>query len=381
MAPPVTAEILTIMESSRWAEVLEQIKRHDFCHLPAYNRLAEISGHGRAIMFVYREGDHVLAFPLLLRSVDSTVSPDLEGKWEDMTSVYGYAGPLASSSDVPGDVCSHFMAWVTEHLREHRIVSALSRMHPLLTEQASILRGFGVVSPIGWTLSVDLTLPEEEQTVAYRRNHRQDIKHLRAMGVTCDEVGPERLGEFVEIYYENMNRVRASADYYFSADYFEHLYDDLPGVTHLFMCQHEGRAVAAGIFTICKGICQWYLSGSRSDFDGPPPTKLMFDDARRWARACGAHTLHLGGGVGGSRDSLYHFKRGFTQREHVYSIWKYVANQPVYDDLSKAMCQAHGIAPEDGYFPLYRHPAFQMAAAGSAAGNHQHEDEQIHHGD
>ncbi len=359
-------EILTIDDAGRWAEVLDRIGRHDFCHLPAYNRLAEISGHGRALMFTYGDGEHVLAFPLLFRAIDHA---DQVGEpWEDVTSVYGYVGPLATPGITP-DISTRFMYLVTDYLRQHRVVSALSRMHPLLPEQAALLSGFGIVAPVGWTLSLDLSLPEDEQIATYRRNHRQDIRRLREMGVTCEEVGPEHLREFVDIYYENMNRVGASSAYYFSFDYFRRLYLDMPGVTHLFVCQHSGEAIAAGIFTICHDICQWYLSGSRSRFDGPPPTKLMFDDARRWARACGARILHLGGGVGGSRDSLYHFKRGFTQREHVYSIWKYIANQSAYDDLTKAMCDRHGIIPSDGYFPLYRHPAFQHAGERATIGS------------
>jgi hypothetical protein len=368
MALTSSAQVLSVADSDRWAEVLERMAAHDFCHLPAYSRLAEMSGHGRAVMFVYQEGEHTLAFPLLFRQIEDGQGHIGGGPWTDVTSVYGYAGPLATGEQIPEDVAGRFMAWVTDCFREQRAVSALSRMHPLLSQQTSILSGFGEIAPVGWTLSVDLTAPEEEQTRSYRRNHRQDIKRLRSMGVTCEEVGTERVDEFVDIYYENMDRVGASSEYYFSRDYFRRLFGDMPGVTHLFMCHHEGRAIAAGIFTICSGICQWYLSGSRSDFSGPPPTKLMFDDARHWARASGAHVLHLGGGVGGSRDSLYHFKRGFTQREHVYSIWKCVANQQAYDELSRLMCEIHGLAPADGYFPLYRHPAFQQVAARAEGG-------------
>jgi len=364
MAAVGTAEILTISESSRWAEVLEEIGAHDFCHLSAYSRLAETSGHGRAAVFVYREGDHLLAFPLLFRRIEDEVALGSGERWNDVTSVYGYAGPLTKHREVPTDVCQRFMAWITGHFREQQVVSALSRMHPLFPEQAQLLRASGAVAEVGWTLSTDLTLGEEEQVATYRRNHRQDIKRLLSMGVMCGEVELDRVDEFVDIYYENMDRVGASPEYYFSREHFRHLLADMPGVTYLFMCHHQGRAIAAGIFTICCGICQWYLSGSRSDFDGPPPTKLMFDEARRWAKAKGARILHLGGGVGGSRDSLYHFKRGFTQREHVYSIWKCVVNQPVYDELSRAMCERHGVCPDDGYFPLYRHPAFQRPGGG-----------------
>ncbi len=359
MVPLRQIEVLSSEDRSHWAEVLEAIGRHDFCHLPSYNRLAELSGHGLARMFAYREGDYLMAFPVLFREIDIASASRQGGPWSDVTSVYGYAGPIANRSDIPEEISARFMGLVHDYFGEHRVVSAVSRMHPLL-DQSPILDGFGEVAPVGWTLSVDLTAPEEEQQAAYRRNHRQDIKRLRSMGVTCEEVGVERLDVFVEMYYENMDRVKASQEYYFSRSYFEHLLTDMPGVVHLFMCHHEGVPVAGSIFTLCRGIVQWYLSGSRSGFEGPPPTKLMFDVARRWANEQGAHTLHLGGGVGGSRDSLYHFKRGFTQREHVYSIWRHVVNSQVYGEFTRAMSEAAGVRPEDGYFPLYRHPLFRQ---------------------
>lgn len=355
-------EVLTTSDASRWSEVLDQIGRHDFCHLHSYSRLAELSGHGRARMFVYRSGEHLLAFPLLLRDIDVTEVPGIQGTLRDVTSVYGYAGPLANRSDVSEDVSTRFMGSIDDYFREHRVVSALSRMHPLL-DQGPILDRLGKAVPVGCTLSVDLLLPEAEQFSAYRRNHRQDIKRLRAMGVTCAEVGLERLEDFVAMYHDNMDRVKAATRYYFSRSYFEHLLADMGDVSHLFMCLHDGRPVAGSIFTLCQGFVQWHLSGSRTDFDGPPPTKLIFDVARRWAKERGAHTLHLGGGVGGSKDSLYHFKRGFTRREHVYSIWRHIADPDVYAELTRVMSELSGLEPDDGFFPLYRHPIFEQALA------------------
>ncbi len=363
MACPREPEILSVHDESRWAEVLEEIGRHDFCHLHSYSKLAELSGHGRAQMFAYRAGDYVLAFPLLVRHIEVGHIAGLGDGLHDVTSVYGYAGPIANSRAIPEHVSARFLGAIDEHFRAHRVVSAMSRMHPLL-EQSAILHGLGEVVPVGWTLSVDLSLPDEQQLSAYRRNHRQDIKRLRSMGVRCEEVGVERLDDFVEMYYENMGRVHASRAYYFDRSYFEHLLTEMRGVAHLFMCHYEGAPIAGSIFTLCRGIVQWHLSGSRADFAGPPPTKLIFEVARGWAKEQGAHTLHLGGGVGGSRDSLYHFKRGFTKREHVYSIWRHVVDEDAYDELTRLISQAAGVRPDDGFFPLYRHPLFEEILSG-----------------
>jgi Acetyltransferase (GNAT) domain len=353
-------DVLTSADGSRWDEVLQQVGSYDFCHLAEYNRLAERCGQGQSRMLVRREGDHAIAFPLLLRDVPLGVGA--EGGWKDVTSVYGYAGPLATTTALSEGMRARFASFAMDFFRQHRVVSALSRLHPLL-HQAPLLSGWGEVVPIGWTLSVDLTAPEEEQWNAYRRNHRQDIRRLRSMGVTCEQAGLECLDAFIEMYYDTMDRVGAARDYYFGREYFAQLLADMPGVAHLYVCRDGGLPVAGGIFTICQRLVQWYLSGSRPDYDGPPPTKLMFDVARRWAIDQGAHTLHLGGGVGGRRDSLYHFKRGFTHREHTYALWRCIVDENVYAGLVRSSCQEAGCLPDDSYFPRYRHPALRGGEA------------------
>ena len=361
MAQSSRQEILTSADRSRWQEALDRIGQCDFCHLPSYNELAELSGQGRARLLVFEKADCLIVFPILLREIEGPAAASVGEGWRDVTSVYGYAGPVASCAPIPDHVRRDFVGFVGEFFRDQRVVAAFSRLHPLL-EQISILGGYGERVSVGPTLSIDLTLPVEQQWRAYRRNHRQDIRRLQSMGVTCKDAGAGDLDDFVAMYYDTMDRVGAAPDYYFSRSYFEHLLTDMPEVARLFMCRHDGLPIAGGIFTICRGIVQWYLSGSRTGFPGPPPTKLVLDFARRWASGLGAHTLHLGGGVGGTRDSLFHFKRGFAQREHEYALWRLVVNQEVYAELSRTMLARYGRVPDDGFFPRYRHPAFSSRA-------------------
>jgi hypothetical protein len=354
-------DVLTTADQSHWYEVLDRVGHYDFCHVPTFSRLAEQCGQGEARLLVFREGDFVMAFPLLVREIE-TASPHLAGAWQDVTSVYGYAGPLASSPYLSEETRARCCGFIEDFFHEHRVVSALTRLHPLL-EQAPLLEGYGEVVPVGWTLSLDLRQSEEEQRSCYRRNHRQDIRKLESLGVVCEQAGAEHLDDFIEMYYDTMDRVGASPQYYFSKRYFTRLLEDMPEVAHLFMCWHEGEAIAGGIFTVCRGLVQWYFSGTRSSYGGPPPAKLLFDVARRWANDLGAHTLHLGGGVGGQRDSLYHFKCGFTHREHEYALWRHIVRPEVYQELYQERCRATGLEPEGAFFPRYRHPAFEREAA------------------
>ena len=172
-------------------------------------------------------GRLTIAFPLLLRELEE-VTPGFPGEWRDVTSVYGYAGPLASPPPLPEETRARWISFVDAFFRDQHVVSAFSRLHPLL-EQTSLLQGFGEVVPVGWTLSLDLRQSEEEQWNGFRRNHRQDIKRLIALGVTCEQAGVEQLDEFIEMYYDTMDRVGASPLYYFSKHYFTRLLEDLPG--------------------------------------------------------------------------------------------------------------------------------------------------------
>ncbi len=360
-------EILTSAERARWDAVLARIGQFDFCHLAAYSQLAQLSGQGEARLLVVQEGEHIVALPVLLREVEPSGWDASLGGGQDVTSVYGYAGPVATSTHLPESLRRRFHAFVTDYFREQRVVSAFARLHPLLT-QAPLLEGLGEVVPVGVTLAVDLTTPEEAQVAGYRRNHRQDLRKLVSLGVQCEEVGAERLDDFIRMYYDTMDHVGAGPDYYYDRTYFEHLLRELPGVTHLFMCFQDGEPIAGGLFTTCCGFVQWYLSGSRHDYPGPPPAKLLFDVARRWAMARGGRLLHLGGGVGGRRDSLYHFKRGFTHDEHVYSTWRFIADEAAYRELTRAAREQAQADPSEDFFPAYRHPRLRAAVGAVAAG-------------
>jgi len=362
MARAAELEILGTDRDSDWRDILDEIGRHDFCHLVEYSRLAEQSGQGRAELLVWRDGPGLLALPVLFRLIDVELYPKVDGVWTDVSSVYGYAGPIANLPEVSGALSRDFMHAVDEYFHSRRAVSAFNRMHPLL-DQRAMLASLGEIVPVGRTVSLDLTQPEEAQRAAYRRNHRQDIEHLKAMGVVCSEVGLDGLDDFVEMYWENMDRVGAARRYYFSRAYFEALLTEMKDTVHLFMCHYDGRPISGSIFTHCRGIVQWWLSGSRSEFDGPPAAKLLFDHGRHWAVEQGAEVLHLGGGVGSRQDSLHHFKRGFTKREHVYLNWRHIVNEELYGELVRSRREATGLNPDEDFFPRYRHPAFDDPGA------------------
>ncbi|MBV9999230.1 MAG: aminotransferase class I/II-fold pyridoxal phosphate-dependent enzyme [Verrucomicrobia bacterium] len=102
---------------------------------------------------------------------------------------------------------------------------------------------------------------------------------------------------------------------------------------------------------------------------------LIFDAVRLWANEAGARVFHLGGGVGASQDSLFHYKAGFSDRRHDFAIWRWVVQPGLYRELCARRARVHelqGLEPASpDYFPAYRCPVVARtpaSTAGTAAG-------------
>lgn len=346
-------DVIGVEDSSRWKEVLERIESYDFYHLPEYHRLAGLRGEGIAQLLSFRRKDVAIAMPILLRSVDVRVAANSVERVFDVTSVYGYPGPVCSGVVHDEDVAA-FTSAVNDYLGSQGVVCAFSRLHPLLAG-GRCLQGIGEVIDVGFTVSKDLTLTPAEQRSGMDRTFRRNVNRLVRLGYRVEEGGPECLEAHARIYKETMDRAHAGADYYYDLEYFRSLMQEMPEQAHLFVCRLDGEVTSTVFAMLCRGILQGHLGGSASAHLQWSPMKLVFYGMSGWGTEHGAHTLHLGGGIGARRDSLFAFKKAFSQREHVYQVWKHVAAPARYRELSRAVEELAG-CELTGYFPTYRHP-------------------------
>ena len=353
-----TLRELTLQQPGEWMHALESCAPYDFYHLPQYHAMAEQAGEGAPRLFVYTEGPHTIALPLLLRNVDGT-------DWRDATSVYGYPGPLASSDAIPATVVENFQAAMLDRLRSDRVVTVFSRLHPLLA-QRPLLEGLGSFHT-SETVSIDLTLPRDEQRARYRRSFKEAINRLRRAGLTVvHDTAGMYFPDFVRIYTETMRRVNAADRYFFPPSYFESLRTALGSRMALFMCLQDGVPVCGGLFVACNGILQYHLGGTLDAALALAPMKLVMDEVRLWGNQQGLRVMHLGGGTTADpEDPLLYFKRGFSDRRHQFAAWRWVVAPDVY----RVLCSAVSAVRTD-YFPAYRCPAAlaMMPSVAFAAG-------------
>jgi CelD/BcsL family acetyltransferase involved in cellulose biosynthesis len=359
---PSMADVIVLRSEQRveWMDVLARSYQSDFHHLPGYHALAEERGEGLARLFVCREGEYFIAIPLLLRPIMAVAChAGLSVDWWDATCVYGYAGPVASHPDLPGSVLVHLQIALRESLLQRRVVTVFSRLHPLIPGQARLLTGLGDCIRRGRTVAMDLTLPIEAQRAQYRKDYKRQINRLERMGASClQDKSKVHLPRWIDLYRATMCRVHASATHRFDREYFESLVERLEPTIHLFVCLLDGELMAGGLITLCDGIVEAHFAATHDACLELSPTKLLFDQVRLWANRQHARYFHLGGGVGGQEDTLYHFKTGFSDLRPEFAIWDWVLLPEVNDQLCQEhdrwgeRCRSGPINP--AYRPAYR---------------------------
>jgi len=356
----------------RWAGILSST-RHDVYHLPEFLEFASRwQEPGAPWAFVATERDRAFLVPLVVRPVP----PALSGgdSWFDATCPRGYPGPIVGPTIAMADdtFVERAAVALAATLRERQIVTAFVRCHPLLSPSLDALRRSGPVVEHGESVSIDLARSVDEVLATMRENHRRAISRARRDGyhVRIDESWT-RLDEFVGIYAATMERLGAAEHWRLPLDYVVDLRAAVGSAVHLCVVEKDEELAAAALLTEVDGIVEYHLSGTAPEHVAASPTKLLIEQASRWARERGNRVFHLGGSLRRD-DSLIHFKQGFSPLRHSVVSWRLVADPDANGRLVERWAHlggpsaAHG-GDESGFFPGYRRPA-RVVSEGSAAG-------------
>lgn len=357
------------VDDSRWKDALREMP-HDVYHLPAYATLAAEAAE-EAAAFLWRDGERVALIPLIIKASPSPVveilSEEGSTRCYDAVSPYGYSGPITNR---PGECEAEVLSAMRERARERGILTFFLRAHPLLSSSFQPTYGDGL-SVIGTTYSVPLPEQGEINVVdhallaRYRSTTRSQIRTLLSrynVQLTVDDW--EWIDDFARLYRMNMERLGASASYFFSDGYFHNAQQYLAGSFRLVSALVDGEYIGGVALFNSGDIVQYHLAAAQDEWRLLGVTKLLIHHAAVWASQHGYREFHLGGGVGGSDDSLSHFKRGFGANPHPFSVYRIVVNEPSYKRLLSRLSVSGG-----DFFPPYRAPAVSEECWGNDEGS------------
>jgi hypothetical protein len=244
-----------------------------------------------------------------------------------------------------------FRQTVLAFFDEQRIVSAVARLHPLFPQQSDWLNDWGEVAPVNQTVAIDLTLSESEQKQQYAHSLKNDINRLKKRNLLIKQAQTKtEIDDFTAIYWENMQRVQASKDYFFPKTYFYRFLETLPA--SLLVAYDQNEMISGVLYSECNSIIQAHLSATKNNALALSPVKALWDCIRQYGTETQQCYFHLGGGAHGQNDNLFAFKAQFSKQYFWFRIWKYIHNPPIYEELVSRTFQ--GKMPSTNYFPLYR---------------------------
>lgn len=343
-------ELDVCLDAASWRSVLDTFPEYDMYHTYDYHAISSSKGEGEPLLLVVkdRDGRNLLCWPTLRRGIDGT-------GLHDLTSVYGYCGPLLADYEIASSCYDFLFA----SLREMGVVTLFSRMHPLLVRalRDEALRGTRLEN----RLVVIDTRRQNDGMQGYRPNHRRDIRKALASGVglVVDEDGT-RIDEFISIYHQAMRDLHCADYFFFDREHLERLMTGPYFKTFVIFAQLDGIDIGAAMFITTRNIMHYYIGGVVEEFKGLSPLKVILARADEIARLRGVHNLILGvGRRGGKDDTLYRFKKGFSELDFPLYIFKRVIDREAYARI----CAAAGIdvAAAD-YFPAYRQPPGTLGA-------------------
>ena len=333
--------ILSLDQKEKWNEIIRSMYQYDFYHLAEYHKLDK---SGKSLLLCFSSQATTFAFPVIVR-------PIAETGYYDITSVYGYAGPLSNQKNPDIQTVKEFQKELLHFFDSNKIVSAFARLHPFFTNQDFFLSDFGKVLDTNQTVGINLKAPESEQKRQYSHSVKNHINRLKRRNIIVKKAeNREEIDIFVEIYRENMKRVNASQIYFFSNDYFYWFIENLPST--LFLAYYKGKAISGSLFTSCNGIVQPHLSATLDEYLRWSPLKLVWNCIRLYSIEKQEELMHLGGGLSGTDDSLFEFKAQFSDMRFMFKTWRYIHNKDVYNSLAAEKFPNN--IPDSSFFPLYR---------------------------
>lgn len=339
--------------SESWRSHLSHVE-HDVYHRPEYVAAEADRIGGLPIACKVQDSSRSLFLPLIMRPIENSDS------W-DVTSPQGYPGPLVVTPGENAFAAASFsrdaMDLTLQEMRQRKIVSCFVRCHPFLRNGLAGMQTRGTSVDHGSTVYIDLDQTEEQIWRQTRASHRSEINQCKKQGFkTFVNCGWDRLDHFIEMYYDTMRRVSATADYFYPREYFEWLRDQLSDHLFLSMTLIDGIPASGGIFAKCGGLVQYHLGATANEFYPQHPSKLLLDCTRRWAKRNGYHRMHLGGGASCRPDALLRFKLGFSKLRQDFQTIRYVVDEAKYRALTSLWSQECGepIGEIEGFFPAYR---------------------------
>lgn len=321
----------------------------DIFYLPDYVELCKHIENDSIYVAFYESKNATIVYPFVLKNIFAgyLVNCDINTPLYDTHSIFEYGGPMVLNGNATFQEWINFnRAWKDYCMNKNIITSTIDK-HPFLYSMPIALSQICVTSTTVYC--VDLT---RDLSTMYSKSVLKNIRKAKrySISIVDSTSSKDSLTEFLKIYYDTMERVRARSFFFFPFDFFNELQSRLNSKYKLFLAKNAaGESIGGLILLLHSDFVHSFLSGWNNEYKKCKSNYLLFYEAIEWSKRQGYKVFHLGGG---SVD-LVKFKKQFSNSDSVLKITMNIYNNDIYNILNS------NILPEKKYlmgnvFPPYR---------------------------
>jgi hypothetical protein len=344
--------IVPASDRDQWLAWMRRAGADDVYYLPEYHRLYDFQGV-ECLAYAVSAGGECLFHPFLLRPVARVGALAAPPGLNDIETVYGYSGPVATTTapDFLAEAWQGFEAWCAER----NVVCEFIRFSPLLRSER-FASAQTEVSLDRETVEIRLAGGEEALWQGYESTQRNRVRKALRRGLACREASlDDGLATFRDLYEGTMQRAGATGFYFFPDAYYRDLQRTMADCTKLFVVTNGDVPIAAGLFFTSGRTLHYHLGASREDALPLAPNNLLFHQVSLWGQQHGFARLHLGGGRSkAADDALLRFKKRFSPHVLAFHIGRRIQHPERYAMLGDLWQEQAGVPPPPGYFRPYR---------------------------
>ncbi|MCZ2258631.1 lipid II:glycine glycyltransferase FemX [Sporosarcina sp. G11-34] len=341
-------KVISWENHAQWNNIINSFMDEDVYFSYEYFASSLLIDLGEPILFYYEDENGRVAYPVVKRKIENIAGEELY----DITTPYGYGGPLVSYLNEEKELLYKFRMEINKYCNKNDIVSEFVRFHPVLGNEKNLEKDLDLdVIYIRNTIEMKLQQGEELLSEIPGKTRNMIRKAIRN-GVEVKKLDKdESIKDFLAIYHSTMNRNDAADYYYFNENYFKETFELLNPNIHMFGAFVEEKIIAATLIFTYGDFMHYHLSGALREHLSLGANNLLLYEIAEWGRKQGMESFHLGGGYFGNEDGLYRFKKSFSQLEPLnFYIGKKIHNE----DLYRMLVSEKGITEDNGFFPLYR---------------------------
>jgi hypothetical protein len=332
--------IKTILASNikEWKKSLEIFEKVDACQLPelhtTYSQLHCGSG-STPQMWVYADEKNQFNYPFIINpvSIKKPNGNSIETEYFDIESVYGYSGPLATTTDRSflDTAWKEFDKWALNN----KIICEFIRFSTFCENTIYAHNKIEVI-PNRLCSIAKITSNEDEYLLSLKSKTRNMIRRARKEGLEAKEVPiSQYISEFRDLYDETMKRNSASSFFDYDDSYYENLLKFPSDEICLHAVFKDKKMVSAAIGLINKNNAFYHLGASLADASKVGAGNLVLFDMAINLGKKGINFFNVGGGrTSAENDPLFKFKKSNGNDVTQYYIGKRVIDTHGYNYIA-----------------------------------------------